>query len=621
MHITKFLAIRSISGWITLLALIAIILSGVSTITYKREISLYSEQGAARLELFTTYLKGVLEKYESLPELLARDEQLAGFLNNPGGKEKVEAFNRYLATINDISNAADTYIMNREGLTVAASNWQEEHPFVGRNFSYRPYFQQAMKGQLGRYFALGTTSVKRGYYFAYPVRHQKEIIGAVVIKTNIDTVEKQWGYKDETFLVTDPENIIFLTTNPDWRFKTLGRISPVTRDLVIKSQRYPNSELQPLEISTVKSYSFGSVIIISNESNDYSTYLQQSRFMEEAGWNVQVLSNLRPIRKKIFAVNVIVGSTFVFCYLFLIVFAQRRQRLIEIKQFEDQAKKVLQEANEKLETRVTERTIELTETNKKLIREIQDRRKTEAELKTTRSELVHTAKMATLGQLSAGINHELNQPLAAIKSYADNCRQLLLKGRGDEAVWNMEQISELTDRMAQIGVQLKVFSRKTSGQLAIVPLHGAIDGALEILSPTIKKCNINITRTIEPKNLEVYANQVLLQQVIVNLLSNAIHAVEQSEIKDISICARALTDKTLLVVEDSGPGIQPDHLPQIFDPFFTTKKSGQGLGLGLTITERIIKEMGGSIVVEPSNVGARFVLTLAAVTSHYENKQ
>ena len=129
--------------------------------------------------------------------------------------------------------------MDKEGLTIAASNWQEEHPFVGRNFSYRPYFQQAMKGHLGRYFALGTTSIKRGYYFAYPVRREHEILGAVVIKINIDEVEKKWGYHDEIFLVTDPDNVIFITTIQQWRFKTLGELDETTIDLVKKSKRYP----------------------------------------------------------------------------------------------------------------------------------------------------------------------------------------------------------------------------------------------------------------------------------------------------------------------------------------------------------------------------------------------
>ena len=605
----QFLAIRSLSGWITAIAIMACVLFGVSTVTYNNGIRDLSNEGSIRLELFVTYLRGVLEKYESLPELLARDKKLVTFLLNPGGRDRIEAFNRYLETINEISNAADTYLMDKEGLTIAASNWQEEHPFVGRNFSYRPYFQQAMKGHLGRYFALGTTSIKRGYYFAYPVRRDNEILGAVVIKINIDTVEEKWGDHDETFLVTDPDNVIFITTYPAWRFKTLGTVPEESIDLIKKSKRYPNSEIVPVTFENVKKYDFGSVINLKSPTGDITTFLQQTKFMEEAGWNVQVLSNIRILRQKIIGVNVLVGTGVLFSYLLLVLFQQRRQRLAELKRYEDQSRRVLQEANEKLETRVSERTSELLEANKQLIREIQDRKKTEEVLKRTRSELVHAAKMATLGQMSAGINHELNQPLAAIRSYSDNARQLLEKDRYDEASWNMAQIGELTDRMAQLGVQLKEFSRKSSEQLESVPLRSAIDGALEILMPTIRKQNIVIRVLLEPEEIEVYANQVLLQQVIVNLITNAMHATEHVSSREISIGAKMEADTITIRFQDNGHGIPDEHIDKIFDPFFTTKQSGQGLGLGLTITERILKEMNAEIQIETSQSGALFLIS------------
>ncbi|MEE4314925.1 MAG: ATP-binding protein [Desulfofustis sp.] len=622
MYGVKFLAIRSVSGWITTLAVMVLVLFGVSTATYKKGLEELAEQSSVQLDLFVLYLRGVLGKYESLPELLARDKNLVGFLINPGGRERIEAFNRYLQTVNDISNASDTYLMNKDGLTIAASNWQDERPFVGRNFSYRPYFQQAMKGQLGRYFALGTTSIKRGYYFAYPVRLEHEILGAVVIKIDIDSVEKSWGYHDATFIVTDPEDVIFLTTRPDWRFRTIGEISPRTLAMVKKSRRYPDADIRPIAMRRIQDYPFGKVINLDEQGTTTSaTVLEQVREMDEAGWNVHILSDTRPLRKRILATNVLVGSAIIISYLLLTVLAQRRRRLAEIKRFEDRSRQALQEANEHLETRVQERTAELVEANRKLLSEIQERKSTEDVLRRTRSELVHAAKMATLGQLSAGINHELNQPLAAIRSYADNARQFLEKGREIEAAWNMAQISELTDRMAQIGIQLKEFSRKSSGKPEIVPLHGVIDGALEILASGIRKNKIAVHVRIQPENLQVSANQVLLQQVLVNVLNNAMQAVESCHEKEIAIDACVEDDRARIVIHDSGPGIAGDHVNEIFDPFFTTKQPGQGLGLGLTISKRILKEMGGAIVLEPAESGARFVISLIIVDQQNENEQ
>ncbi|THB71499.1 MAG: sensor histidine kinase [Desulfobulbaceae bacterium] len=615
MRAAKFLAIRSISGWITILAILVLILFFVSTVTYKIELKNYSDEGSIRLELFITYLRGVLEKYENLPELLAGEEQVATFLNETGNSQRIEYFNKYLEEFNNTINASDTYLMDKAGFTVAASNWRKNHSFVGKNFSYRPYFTEAIGGATGRYFALGTTSEKRGYYFAYPVKQNGEVLGAVVIKTNIDTVEKQWGYHDQTFIVTDPEDFIFLSTNPLWRFKSLGIVDPSIRRQVEQSKRYSDRRLLPLTVQRVKDYDFGSVINVYGDANEYKTYLRQHKFMEEAGWYVHILSNIRPIRGKILQVNIYVSFIILVSYLCLVLFTQRRQRLAELKLFEEQARKVLQEANEKLESRVHERTHELTEANRKLLIEIQERKNTEIVLNRTRSELVHAAKMATLGQLSAGINHELNQPLAAIRSYADNSIQLLEKDRTVDAVSNLEQISELTERMAQIGLQLKVFSRKTSGQKERLSLQGVIDGALEIILPSVKKHNIDFQVDFTPPYLHIIANQVLMQQVFVNVFSNAIHAIENRNEKWIKINAQKHNGFVEIVIEDSGEGIDESIRGRVFEPFCTTKKSGEGLGLGLTITQRILNEMSGTIDLEQHITGRGAIFTIIIPSS------
>ena len=261
-----------------------------------------------------------------------------------------------------------------------------------------------------------------------------------------------------------------------------------TKNRIVTSRRYPNASLVPLDIKEEKNTPFGRIVIIKGE-NRYKAkeYLIQSKYMEHAGWNVQILSETKDVKKMVVVVVVMLSILFVLGGLLHLLVRQRSQRLKEAKIFEDHARRVLEEANEKLETRVSERTAEITQTNLLLRQEVDDRRKAEIALKKTRSELVHAAKLAALGQMSAGINHELNQPLAAIRSYSDNCKLFLYKERYDDAISNLEQISELTDRMARIGAQLKLFSRKSSGQMRTVPLHGVVDGALEILRPALRK--------------------------------------------------------------------------------------------------------------------------------------
>lgn len=602
---------KGIISILPFILLLTIILNAVSAWTYKRGFAELKEQGNVRLELYSNYLQGVLNKYESLPELLAIDSNLVRTLLNPLDNKQIEEINQYLETISRVSDALDTYLMNKQGVTIAASNWKEEHSFVGRNFDYRPYFQEAMSGKLGRYFAIGTTSSRRGYYFAYPVRNEKEILGALVIKIDIDSVEQKWAYRDESFLVTDPDGVVFITTNPKWRYKTLLPLAPDVLKSIEENKRYPDAALTPLATSTTSFEDEVQILTIEAEQgSSKKKVMKQSHLMPHAGWTVHILSDIGAVKTRVLFVNILVALGLIVVYIMSLLFVQRKQRVTELSRIEEESKKALQEANELLETRVLDRTQQLTLSNEMLQREILDRKQTEVKLMRTRKELIHAAKLAVLGQMSAGINHELNQPLAAIRSYTDNGKQFLEKGRLEEARWNLEQIGELTDRMAQIGLQLKLFSKKSSGQIVIVPLHGVIDGALEILNPSLRKAGVELCIKVDPADLEVRANHVLLQQVLVNLLSNAMQAMEGQNDKKIMIECTVNGNEVVVAVEDNGPGIVEEYLQKIFEPFFTTKKSGQGLGLGLTISDRIVRDFGGQIALIQGKDGARFEFTL-----------
>ena len=601
---------KAIGGLLFVIILI-LVLNTVSALTYKRGVEQLEQQGNVRLELYINYLEGILEKYQSLPELLAIDKKLVKALLNPTEHKRIETLNRYLETINKVSDTLDTYLMNKDGLTIAASNWNEKHPFIGRNFSYRPYFKQAMKGKLGRYFALGSTSSKRGYYFAFPVRKDDEILGAVAIKINIDTVEQKWADRDENFLVSDPDGVIFITTNPEWRYKTLKPLPAETVKRITESKRYPDATLTPLSDTLIETSDKRQIFSVEGESkNQTISVLKQSQYMPHAGWNVHILTDIRVVKKKIILIDILVAVGLFLAFFLSIMLMQRQQRLAEMKKIERHARIALQDANEQLESRVLDRTQKLTEINQLLRKEILERKQTEIKLKRTRRELIHAAKLAVLGQMSAGINHELNQPLAAIRSYTDNGRQFLQKGRLEEALWNLKQIGELTERMAQIGIQLKLFSKKSSGQIVAVPFHGIVDGALEILKPSIKKEGVSLVVKIDPKDLEVKGNHVLLQQVLVNLISNGMQAIESQKEKRIHVECVDNEGRVVVSVQDNGMGVPVNFRKNIFEPFFTTKKSGQGLGLGLTISDRIVQDLGGHITLVPSSTGARFEFSL-----------
>lgn len=609
MRIRKYTSLLvSLVGFSLLLALA---LQWVARLTFEKGLEELKQQGDYKLELYVNYLHGVLGKFQQLPELLALDEYLIQALLNPASAEIITKLNQRLEKLNDSSKALDTYLMDDRGLTIGASNWRQPHSFVGRNFSFRPYFQEAMEGGLGRYFAIGTTSSKRGYYFAYPVRHRDAILGVVVVKIDIDEVEDKWAERTDTFLVSDPDGVIFITTDATLRYKTLRNHSAEALRNIADKKRYPDTVSVPLAVT--RQNVGGDLELITfpqGVSASAKTVLKQDRAMVEAGWQVHLLSDIQAVKTRVMLVTVMVGLSGMVIFIIGLLIVQRKQRMRELRQIEEKSKRELRQANEQLESRVLERTQQLTETNELLRREILDRQQTEIKLKRARKELIHAAKLAVLGQMSAGINHELNQPLAAIRSYADNGSQFLEKGRLEEARWNLVQIGELTERMAQIGAQLKLFSRKSSGQVVTVPIHAVVDGAMEILKHSLKKNGVDTSITIDPPQLEVRANHVLLQQVLVNLLSNAMQAVDGQQMKSIRLECRAMDDKVLVVVEDNGPGVAEEHLQQVFEPFFTTKKSGQGLGLGLTISDRIVRDFGGQIRLVAGTSGARFEFML-----------
>ncbi|MES9830660.1 MAG: ATP-binding protein [Candidatus Thiodiazotropha sp. DIVDIV] len=583
-----------------------VMLLQVSSFVRARAQNETSLSGERQLNIYVNYLQAQLEKYEFLPELLSTNARLVELLKRPGDRERINALNRYLETINNITSASDTYLMDQEGLTIAASNWQSEKPFVGRNFSYRPYFKQAMQGQLGRYYALGTTSGRRGYYFAYPVRHDGGILGTVVIKIDLSNIEKQWQGRETEVIVTDPEGVIFITTRPRWRFQSLSPLSDAERERIRESRRYSGAEVETLEVVYQEQLENATQRIdIKGEDKRVNSYLMLKQSMSDAGWHIHLLIPLKKVKQEV--LHAMGATSFAFTVLLLIgvLIQLRLRRNRERAAYEAEANQSLREARDRLEQRVQERTVDLHQ-------EIEERRRTEEALRETRDELIQAAKLAMLGQMSASISHEVNQPLAAIRTYTDNARKLLEQERCADVSWNLEQISELIETMTQISSQLKLFARKTDGSRRPVSLHNVIESSKRILQPQLRKSGTEIQIALAKQDPMVMADPVRLEQVLVNLIGNAANAMENQDNRWVSI-EMARRDGSLQIdILDNGPGIPADHLARIFDPFFTTKESG--LGLGLSISHHIIESMGGTLSARNSHrAGALFTLQLPLV--------
>lgn len=557
-------------------------------------------QARQELDLYVSHLEGQLERYAFLPPLLAGDFRLQSLLIAPRNREQQHQVNLFLSHVNAIAGSLDVYLMDAKGLTLAASNWQDELTFVGSNFSFRPYFIDAMEGRAGRYFALGTTSGRRGYYFSSPVAEPDEPLGVVVVKIDIDTLENNWLNKETELIVTDPDGVIFIATRPEWRYRTLQPLSAAAVARINESRRYPEVNLTPVFFQQQDTRPSGAQILQLGEPGG-AGFISMATEMPQAGWRVQLLISQKVVVPQVWQTRILATALLLLMATAGWLYSQRWLRR---REREAERRVVMQEALEELEQRVDRRTLDLTQANLRLRQEIEEHER-------TRDELIQSAKLAALGQMSAGINHELNQPLAAMRTYADNARTYLARGNLEQVRWNMQQIRELTDRMAQISGQLKVFSRKSSGRRTRVSLKACVEGARRIVRTRVEQADAQLLVDLPAQDLFVAADMVQLEQVLVNLIGNACDVMRDCPLRQIRVDVHRDDAEVHLHVHDSGPGIAEENLDKIFDPFFTTSEAG--LGLGLSISHTIVQRLGGSLsAANAATGGAVFTLTLGA---------
>ncbi|MDQ2104927.1 sensor histidine kinase [Azospirillum isscasi] len=548
------------------------------------------EQGLAQLSLYESNLRTELERHAAVPMVLARDREVADLLRDPA-PERVDRLNRKLEAIAATLNASALYVMNPAGTTVAASNWNAAPSFVGQNFSYRPYFQSAMERGEGHHFALGTTSLVPGYYTAQRVVAENRTegpapgnpaLGVVVLKVGFQDLEKAWSHGQEKVLVTDRDGIVFITNVEGWRYNALPRRLPVT---------LPSTAAAPTEEIPTLPWAFGGASdrITLRERNAERRYLLQSAAVPGGDWTIHALTSLAPVATRGQQAGLLAAAVVALAALTGYALAQRRLNLVERLALQE-------EARAELERRVAAAT---------------------AELRAAENELTQAAKLAALGQMSAAMAHEINQPLAAIRSFADNAVVLLERGRPDSVRDNLSEISSLTDRMAAITRSLKGIARRASGTLSPISAAAAVGQALALLESRLRRESVTVDTDLPPSPLLVTGEDVRLQQVLVNLIGNAADAMRASPERRLWIALAEEGEEAVLTVRDSGPGIAEDDLPRVFMPFFTTKAAGDGLGLGLSISHGIVEDFGGSLTAanHPEG-GALFTIRLKRRESH-----
>jgi two-component system C4-dicarboxylate transport sensor histidine kinase DctB len=507
-----------------------------------------SQRAASDLALASDRLSTQLQRYQEMAVLLADHPALA-MLETPA--ERTDASLLLLAAA-DKTGALDIAYADRGGAVLASA-----HGLMGTSVAQTPAFRRAMQGALGSLHGRLGSLDQRAYFFAAPAFDVTgPVRGVLVVAVDLNAVEQAWRGSSPAVYFTDADGTVFISNRTDllnWTQRADGA-----------GLRPAQGEERPFAVRRVAGHEIWQI--------DWGRYLPAralhlTKPMPWIGLTGEVLVDIEPARR-LAALQAAVVAAVCLAFGALLFLATERRR-------------TLARANAVLESRVAERTRELQDANTALTR--------------AQAELVQAGKLSALGQMSAGISHELNQPLMAIRSFAENGAQFLHKGQADRAADNLSRISALAHRMGRIIQNLRAFARQETQEVGRVDIIATLDAAFDLTADRLAQDGVTLTRDLPPGPVWIRGGDVRLGQVFVNLITNAADAMADSAERRIDLELRDHGDAVLITLRDTGPGIaEPDKL---FEPFYTTKEVGasEGMGLGLSISYGLVKSCGGAI--------------------------
>lgn len=514
------------------------------------------ERAEARLSLYRSTVKAELERFSHLTYVLSRDSVV---IETAAGGDTA-ALDARFAAFAERAGIDAIYLMDLEGVTRSASNARTPYSFVGQDYSFRPYFKAALRGEQGEFYGIGATTGIPGYFFAEAIYDTSGApLGVVAIKIDLSTLQESWRLAGERVILANADGVALLASVPEWRYRTLNTLKPNQRERISNARQFGKQPLTPLAWRP----GARSAVIDGEDA----LYLSSSDLPN--AWTMHYFASDDPVVTR---ASLTTGVFLLLAGLMFIGFQVQRMRRIGAALRRSESEEAL-----------------LRDANARLAVEIDERRSAEQRLQKTQADLERAGRLAALGQLAASVTHELGQPIAAMRNHLAATE--IQSGHSPLT----ERLQGLVDRMEDITRQLKFFSRKGRDKFADVDLRHAMQAALDLVAPNFDAADVTLTVEKPDTPVILNANAMRIEQVMTNLLRNAVDATDGQASREITISVNEDTEAVWFDVSDNGHGLGARSFEDLREPFTTSRESGHGMGLGLTISSGIVDDHGGEM--------------------------
>lgn len=530
------------------------------------------QSGALLGQSHRRLLASELQKFRLLPLVLVEYPDVSRSLED-GDKRARRRLNASLELLAARTGTAVIYVIDTRGQTIASSNWRLPSSFVGKNYGFRPYFADAMRNGTAELFALGTVSGRPGLYLARRIDTLSGPVGIIVVKVEFDQLEASWARSPGVTFVTDRNGIILITSEPSWRFRPTRPLTPTLLADAQQSLQFGRQPLGPPPLALngpdarIGAESFRVARLAAPLVGATLLHLSDVAGAEDAA-RTQAFTLLLGF--------FLVSGTAVAVWI----------RAAERRTMQKRARFALEEE-------VLRRTSELRDANARLAIESDERVETERQFRAAREELAQANRLGTLGQITAGVAHEINQPMAAIRAFAENSSVFLARGATGQVGANLTQIVALTERVGTITGELRAFSRRKTPSAATATIGSVIDGLMLLMGEGARAV-VRVAIADLERDIKVTGDRIRLEQILINLVQNAVDATSGLANPSITIDLDHYGETGIVLrIHDNGCGVDPTIRDTLFTPFTTTKEDGLGLGLG--IARDLAREFGGDL--------------------------